>query len=130
MGTFRKDRHVGALALVKGNAGGEGVGGPPSGMREPEAAIWRELAATLPWLTSADRPVLEVACRALLAIRCGESNAAILATAARLLNFLGTSPGARGQLAAIPTSPPGADPLLEAIKAPIGDDGEKGSDES
>ena len=48
------------------------IGPPPDGMVDDATAAWQRLAVDAPWLRSADRPMLEVACRLFAAFRNGE----------------------------------------------------------
>lgn len=108
-GAHRQDRHGRGAASAKRRAAGA-IGKPPTYFDAGLKAIWRELASEAHWLTSADRGALELAVRAVSALRSERSpKPALLAQVGRALDRLALSPGARGENPGIRPGDPRAD---------------------
>lgn len=103
-GTYRRDRHGGGAGAA---SGGAPVGKAPAYFTADQRAIWQELSGGAPWLSAADRAALELAVRAVAALRSSPSPPpALLAQVGRALDRLALSPGARGENSGIRPNAP------------------------
>lgn len=102
-GTLRPDRHGRGLSAAgerpeASDQAAPGVGRPPRYFDADLRKLWRELATGAPWLTGSDRHALELACRALSALRTATSPApALLSQVGRALDRIALSTSARGE---------------------------------
>ncbi|MBZ0103110.1 MAG: hypothetical protein K8I65_13185 [Thermoanaerobaculia bacterium] len=112
-GTWRADRH--RPEVEDEGEDSDLIGRAPAHFSEPLAAAWEELRSRAHWLTVTDEPALEVAARALVALREAVSpTPALLTAVVRALGCCGLTLQSRGQATSIPTRPRSeADPLDE-----------------
>lgn len=95
-GSYRPDRHgVPDATLPAGD-----LGDPPETWAELSRTTWAEIAGAAPHLTRSDRLMVELLCRAVVAIRTTSARPALLAQAARLCDSLGIGPKGRQALEA------------------------------
>lgn len=95
-GTLRPDRH--GQAADRPPAPTAGIGRPPAYFDAPLRKVWRELATAAPWLTEADRHAMELACRAVGALRSTTSPPpALLSQVGRALDRIALSTSSRGE---------------------------------
>jgi len=110
-GAFRKDpqrkREVGPKAQL-------GLGEPPGGLTEAEAATWREVVGNAPAgvLTSAERILVEIVARLLARMRADWLTGAELAQLTQSLARLGWTPADRSRVQAAKADEP-EDPFAE-----------------
>jgi hypothetical protein len=91
-----------------GAPAGDPVGDPPPYMDSRMREVWAELAASAPWIGPSDRGALEVAARALDALRRSpgaDASPALIGQVRAALDSIGLSPKSRGALGGLPAWP-------------------------
>ena len=84
--------------------GGPILGQPPRHFSAAQKKIWAKFQAELPWLTEADRAIVEVTAitRALIEAGCDGATAALLREHRQQLSSLGATPVTRSNVAQQP----------------------------
>jgi phage terminase small subunit len=108
-GTYRKDRHG-----SRSQEPTAPLGGPPKHLSAEERKVWRETAASAPWLRHPDRPQLEIFCRLLVESRVafGKMSATRIGLLSRQASKLGLGPTDRSRITPQP-GPPERNPFDE-----------------
>lgn len=75
-----------------------GLGKPPACLSESQKARWREIAKYCPWLTVADRPMVEMTARLWQLMRDGAASVGEIKQLAANLAHLGMTPADRSKI--------------------------------
>jgi phage terminase small subunit len=81
------------------------LGAAPEALDEASKARWNELKKTLPWLTVADRFLVEQTCQLITLQRMGKATVAQQKLLQANLNLMGATPSGRAKVKVPPTMP-------------------------
>jgi hypothetical protein len=94
-----------------------GIGDPPKQLNEAEQARWAEIRDWAPWLTIADRPLLEQTVRLWMLDRSGKATAADSKLFQSNLTRLGMTPADRSRVK-VADAPKRESKLAQLLKRP------------